>query len=316
MSLTDSIFDEVYFDDIDLFNQTIKEWNLQFLQLEKGTLRAGDMQFLSHGFQLGYCTADKQMEQTGASPEGYWSFAFVTGAPIIWKGKELQPDEVVVLKPGSELDGLGRSDFRVVTIAFPESVLEQICEEHELPEIMKIIRENDLIRVNRWAQNQFTSYLLKVLDEVRLNPSLMDAPGYVELCDQEIPAKLCQIVEGPGKRGKIFTSGNRERIIKKASQFISESIYNPVSISDLCRITGVSERTLQYSFKEYYGISPKTYLKAQMLNMVHFALNKADPDLTNVVDVAYQCGFWHMGQFAADYRQMFGKLPSETLRKA
>ena len=228
---------------------------------------------------------------------------------------ELLDDEVVVLKPGSEISGVGRSDFKVITIAFPESILEQICEEQELPETMKIIRENDVIRVNKREQYQFTSYLLRVLEEVRLNPSLMDTPGYWELCNREIPNKFCQLVEGPGKRGKIFTSGNRERIIKKTSQYLSESISYPISVSDLCRITGVSERTLQYSFREYYGISPKAYLKAKMLNHVHIALSLASPGITKVVDLAYQWGFWHMGQFAADYRRMFGKLPSETLRK-
>ncbi|MCK5375915.1 MAG: helix-turn-helix domain-containing protein, partial [Acidobacteria bacterium] len=33
-----------------------------------------------------------------------------------------------------------------------------------------------------------------------------------------------------------------------------------------------------------------------------------------VTDVANNWGFWHMGQFAADYRKMFGELPSQTLQ--
>jgi AraC family ethanolamine operon transcriptional activator len=33
-------------------------------------------------------------------------------------------------------------------------------------------------------------------------------------------------------------------------------------------------------------------------------------------DVAARWGFWHFSQFSADYRRMFGELPSETLRGA
>ena len=29
-------------------------------------------------------------------------------------------------------------------------------------------------------------------------------------------------------------------------------------------------------------------------------------------NVAHRWGFWHMGQFARDYRRLFGELPSET----
>jgi AraC-like DNA-binding protein len=31
-----------------------------------------------------------------------------------------------------------------------------------------------------------------------------------------------------------------------------------------------------------------------------------------ITDVANEWGFWHMGQFAADYQSQFGELPSET----
>jgi AraC family ethanolamine operon transcriptional activator len=34
---------------------------------------------------------------------------------------------------------------------------------------------------------------------------------------------------------------------------------------------------------------------------------------SRIADVANRWGFWHMGQFAADYRRQFGELPSETV---
>jgi len=34
------------------------------------------------------------------------------------------------------------------------------------------------------------------------------------------------------------------------------------------------------------------------------------------MQAAREGGFWHMGKFAADYRNQFGELPSETLRQS
>jgi AraC family transcriptional regulator, ethanolamine operon transcriptional activator len=42
-----------------------------------------------------------------------------------------------------------------------------------------------------------------------------------------------------------------------------------------------------------------------------------DPSATtSVTDVALQRGFFHLGRFAHDYRELFGESPSETLRRA
>jgi AraC family transcriptional regulator, ethanolamine operon transcriptional activator len=32
--------------------------------------------------------------------------------------------------------------------------------------------------------------------------------------------------------------------------------------------------------------------------------------------IASHWGFWHAGQFAHDYKQLFGENPSDTLRRA
>jgi AraC family ethanolamine operon transcriptional activator len=62
------------------------------------------------------------------------------------------------------------------------------------------------------------------------------------------------------------------------------------------------------------SMSPMAYLKTQRLNQVRQQLKACRHHRTTVTDVAIQCGFWHMGQFAKDYRKMFGECPSETLR--
>lgn len=74
----------------------------------------------------------------------------------------------------------------------------------------------------------------------------------------------------------------------------------------------VSERTLVYAFSERYGQSPKTFI-THRLNQVRKALRQAVSDTARIGEIAGRHGFWHMSQFAADYKRLFRELPSETL---
>ena len=82
---------------------------------------------------------------------------------------------------------------------------------------------------------------------------------------------------------------------------------------EICEALGVSERTLQYAFREYVGLSPVAYLRICRLNRVRAALAASDPQETTITQVAMRFGFLHLGRFAGDYKRMFGETPSETL---
>ena len=97
---------------------------------------------------------------------------------------------------------------------------------------------------------------------------------------------------------------------------IADRADEPVSVAEVAQLTGVTDRTLRYAFEEAYGLSPKQYLQAYRLNKVHRHLRQARKEGRNVSDVANEWGFWHMGQFARDYRRMFGSLPAETCKWA
>ena len=86
-------------------------------------------------------------------------------------------------------------------------------------------------------------------------------------------------------------------------------------IEDLCEAGACSQRTLERSFRERFGITPKQYLNRVRLAGVHRAL--ADPEEERSIgDLAAHWGFWHLSQFAASYRSMYGELPSQTAQRA
>ena len=88
-----------------------------------------------------------------------------------------------------------------------------------------------------------------------------------------------------------------------------------VYVTDLCRAAAVSERALEYAFKEVMGLTPVAYLIRLRLHRVRQALLAATHGSTTVSAVALDWGFWHFGEFSRAYKDCFGELPSDTLRR-
>ena len=90
---------------------------------------------------------------------------------------------------------------------------------------------------------------------------------------------------------------------------------DPLHVTDLCTAAGVSERTLEYAFKEIMGLTPMNYLMRLRLHRVRQALLAATHASSTVSAEALEWGFWHFGEFSRAYKACFGELPSDTLRR-
>ena len=108
----------------------------------------------------------------------------------------------------------------------------------------------------------------------------------------------------------------RRQIVERAEAFLSAQSGVPCSIAQLCRVTGVSERSLRNACHAVCGTSPKRYLTLRRLEAVHRALAQATPGQTTVTRVAADFGFFELGRFAGVYSSVFGERPSDTLRGA
>jgi len=117
-----------------------------------------------------------------------------------------------------------------------------------------------------------------------------------------------------------LSRGDRTRqahnlVVKIAEDYALSHTGDPLYVSDLCRAAAVSERTLEGAFNEILGLTPMAYLVRLRLHRVRQALLEATQGSTTVSAEALNWGFWHFGQFSRAYKDCFGELPSDTLRR-
>ena len=107
----------------------------------------------------------------------------------------------------------------------------------------------------------------------------------------------------------------QSRIVKIAEDYALAYGGDRLYLTDLCQAAGVSERSLEYAFKQVMGMTPTAYLARVRLHRVRKALQAATRASTTVSAEALNQGFWHLGEFSRAYRRCFGELPSVTLRR-
>jgi transcriptional regulator GlxA family with amidase domain len=52
------------------------------------------------------------------------------------------------------------------------------------------------------------------------------------------------------------------------------------------------------------------------MHLARRALRDADPERTSVTEIATAHGFWELGRFSVEYRNLFDESPSMTLRRS
>lgn len=102
--------------------------------------------------------------------------------------------------------------------------------------------------------------------------------------------------------------------MRRIDQLIDEDSECLIGPQELCEGAGLSLRTIESIIRRRMGMTAHSYLRRRRLSRVRQMLLAPDEMMT-VTSIAMDHGFTHLGRFSAFYRQMYGELPSETLRK-
>ena len=94
--------------------------------------------------------------------------------------------------------------------------------------------------------------------------------------------------------------------------FLMARLTEPVSLTDIERFSGLSARALQYVFASKAGMSPMAWLKQQRLLKARQLLQQPGA-IQSITALALDLCFSSPSRFSAEYRKLFGCLPSNDL---
>ena len=100
----------------------------------------------------------------------------------------------------------------------------------------------------------------------------------------------------------------------RLQQWVDAHLAEDLTLERLCSVAGMSARSLQKAMLAARAQTPVEFVNSRRLAAAQRLLDGASPR-SQVAAVALDCGFRHLGRFAAHYRAVYGELPSDTLNR-
>ncbi len=291
-------------------------WQFEFLQLERGPLTirmrlvgGGEVDFM-------YTCINRRTDQRGRSPLDRYTFSIIAEGtpPYLWCGQEVAGDSLMYFPPGSQLGAIGPHRFEVWMVMLSRNALVSVVEatEGSIKDLIKstvpCVVRRDRITVTRLRRSIEESIRRSTAERASLTPIL-------HAFRRTLPRVAMEADSVPSHALLSSSRLSRLRALSRALDYARSHAEDVPRISELCEAAEMKERTLRNAFIEHVGLPPKTYIQALRLEEVRNALLDPESLRHPIADVANRWGFWHMGQFAADYRSRFGELPSITMER-
>jgi len=229
---------------------------------------------------------------------------------------ECLPNHLVVWNANEEMGLASQAEVEVLTLFVQESCWQQVAEVLGIvvPELggrLVAFRfsDTDLLRLGRrwrWVLAAAASY-----------PDCFQRPAIRRVAEMGLVCAMFELL-GRTHQQRIEESAGisrRRQAVARVEAHIRDHYSEPLTLPDLCELSGLKARALQYAFQEKHALTPMAFLKIVRLNRARDLLRAADPRNASVTATAMQVGFWHLSQFACDYRWLFHELPNETLRQ-
>lgn len=121
--------------------------------------------------------------------------------------------------------------------------------------------------------------------------------------------------EQPSKLDQAAVRAN-DTVARALSSLGTGQLSDDWYVEEMAEAAHVHPRTLLRAFHRVIGMGPIRYLRLRQLNLIRQKLYSATDDRLTVTQIMQAAGASDLGRVSGSYKELFGELPSETLRAA
>jgi AraC family ethanolamine operon transcriptional activator len=301
---------------VDQLAQSISGWHQVYDQTSPGLFQGALTELMLGPVQLFVELSSHALVQNCKT----WAGASWFGIPVQHRpgvrvdGAPVAPDMLALHTGQGDFQLTTPDDFGFLGLVIDTDWLSQYAarENSDLPDDRLLQR---VLQVPGEHLSGFRRWFCRLLANQPQQFDALSLQAQQQVLDEAVTGLVQLLTLGRNPPRENVSAQHARRTLRRVRDYLQAHTDRCVTVHELCEQLGASPRALQDCFHKYVGLSPKAYLKALKLNEARRELRRADSPLGSVSDVAVRYGFWHLSQFAADYRWLFGELPSETLRK-
>lgn len=300
--------------DIDEHAAAQPNWSLRYDQMSGGGF-AGKLTLVQlPGLRMvreDVSCAARQRGEIGDSHHGF-AMALHRCDDVHFSGQRLDHDSMMI-GSSRELDLASPAGFGLVGIVVERTLLGSLWERLYDKPLSAWLDRQVVATPRPGIADALRATHLKLVARIVTTPGLLDDAAAVRQLRDQVLIEWIEAIPERVETAPLKSVEARRRVVERACEVMLAQRERSTSILELCCRIGASPRKLEYCFRDVLGITPAKYLRALRLHGARRELKRGGG---GVHDIAARWGFWHCGEFSADYRRQFGELPSQTLRRA
>ena len=299
-----AIATHMIFNDASEQETALPSWQQRYIQISTGQYRGRNDYLAVPGITITRERINAVVAQEVYAPSDLVVFSFTVDPQSSWRvdGRSFLGHQCFLARGGHERAECCIQGCDVVMVSIKADLLSWDTQAMPLLQTLSVS-----------GLHHYREWLIGLL-EANSGVGMFTQDEMLHLLPRIVIDQLSNLYHQSHSR-KTLNGARSSSIFRSASRLALDSDAGPFSFAEIAQGIGVDIDVAHNAVREILGITASQWLVCQRLNGARRDLLRARSSGATVASVAVKWHFWHLGRFAASYRQMFGEVPSDTIRQ-
>lgn len=302
--------------DIEDLREPVRGSDVEICQIERGTLTGSITYGVLGTFSVSVGHFSRAVRARGvlSSDRQVVGMLLDGQRPVTHWGMDVQPGDLVFAATGSGHEGSYKGAASFATIAVSPAEFAGFMKGEAGISDFGFWQRRTVVRSDPQIARAITARFTTLIGTIEQSCEDLTPDSSSFWTRALVEAFVCCVTNGV----PIHEDTVRVRsalIVRRVEDLLDAYRMRPVHISEICQTLDLSRRTLHRAFEQTLGIGPVTYLRYHRLKAIREVLRQGIPDSSSITRIAMNFGFDDAGRFAGYYRELFGELPSTTVKR-